>query len=87
MTTDDIIKLANEVGFVAYGEDCGEYRIPTPAFHCRLERFAALVRAAALEEAAVCAWSQGMDLHLRVHDAREVGSKCAAAIRQLKDKP
>ncbi len=42
---DDIIRMAREVGFVAYGEDAGEYRIPTPAFHCRLERFAALVRA------------------------------------------
>jgi hypothetical protein len=42
---EDIIKWAQEVGFVAYGEDAGEYRIPTPAFHCRLERFAALARA------------------------------------------
>ncbi len=42
---EDIIRMAREVGFVAYGEDAGEYRIPTPAFHCRLERFAALVRA------------------------------------------
>jgi hypothetical protein len=40
---EDIIRMAQEVGFVAYGEDAGEYRIPTPAFHCRLERFAALV--------------------------------------------
>ena len=39
----DIIAMAQEVGFVTYGEDAGEYRIPTPAFHCRLERFAALV--------------------------------------------
>jgi hypothetical protein len=43
MTRDDIIKWAQEVGFVAYGEDAGEYRIPTPAFHCRLERFANIV--------------------------------------------
>jgi hypothetical protein len=35
--------MAREVGFVAYGEDAGEYRIPTPAFHGRLERFASLV--------------------------------------------
>jgi hypothetical protein len=41
--TNDIIAMAREVGFVAYGEDAGEYRIPTPAFHTRLERFAALV--------------------------------------------
>ena len=43
MTRDDILRMAREVGFVAYGEDCGEYRIPTPAFHNRLERFATLV--------------------------------------------
>jgi hypothetical protein len=52
MTRDDIIRMAREVGFVAYGEDAGEYRIPTPAFHSRLERFAALVAAAERE---VCA--------------------------------
>jgi hypothetical protein len=45
MTQDEIIEMANEVGFVAYGEDCGEYRIPTLAFHSRLKRFAALVAA------------------------------------------
>ncbi len=45
MTKDDIIRMAREAGFVAYGEDAGEYRIPTPAFHSRLERFAALVAA------------------------------------------
>ena len=45
MTKDDIIRMAREVGFVSYGEDAGEYRIPAPAFHSRLEQFAALVRA------------------------------------------
>ena len=50
MTRDDIIRMAREVGFVAYGEDAGEYRIPTPAFHNRLERFAALVAAAEREK-------------------------------------
>ena len=49
MTRDEIIRMAREVGFVAYGEDAGEYRIPTPAFHCRLERFADLVSAAGRE--------------------------------------
>jgi hypothetical protein len=52
MTRDDIIRMAREVGFVAYGEDAGEYRIPTPAFHNRLERFAALVAAAEREACA-----------------------------------
>jgi hypothetical protein len=47
----DIEKLAREAGFVAYGEDCGEYRIPTPAFKHRMEWFAALVRNEVLEEA------------------------------------
>ncbi len=55
MTRKDIIRMAREVGFVAYGEDAGEYRIPTPAFHNRLERFAALVAAAEREACAkVC---------------------------------
>ena len=55
MNKDDIIRMAREVGFVAYGEDAGEYRIPTPAFHNRLERFAALVAAAEREACAkVC---------------------------------
>lgn len=53
MTREDILRIAQEVGFVAYGEDIGEYRIPVPAFQSRLERFAALVaeaeRAACLE--------------------------------------
>ena len=52
MTRDEIMNLANEVGFVAYGEDAGEYRIPTPAFHGRLERFAALVAEAEREACA-----------------------------------
>jgi hypothetical protein len=52
MTRDDIIRMAREVGFVAYGEDAGEYRIPTPAFHNRLERFAALVATAEREACA-----------------------------------
>ncbi len=55
MTQDEIIEMANEVGFVAYGEDCGEYRIPTLAFHSRLKRFAKLVAAKEREACAkVC---------------------------------
>lgn len=37
---DEVIRMAREAGFVAYGEDMGEYRIPVPAMHSRLERFA-----------------------------------------------
>ncbi len=33
------------------------------------------------ESCAVTAWSTGMDLHMKSFDAREIGSKCAAAIR------
>ena len=46
MNREDVVRMALEVGFAQYGEDAGEYRIPTPAFHGRLERFAALVAAA-----------------------------------------
>ena len=52
MNKEDIIRMAAQVGFVAYGEDAGEYRIPTPAFHSRLGRFAELVAAA---ERSACA--------------------------------
>lgn len=45
MTIDreTVIRLANEVGFVGYGEDVGNFSIPVPAFYSRLERFATLV--------------------------------------------
>jgi hypothetical protein len=76
MTRDEIVKMAREAGFVAYGEDAGEYRIPTPAFYGRLERFAALVAAAEREACAkVCdGW-----LHAD-------GDQCAAAIRARGEK-
>ena len=38
-----------DVGFCAYGEDAGEFRIPEMAFHSRLERFAARAYAAGLK--------------------------------------
>jgi hypothetical protein len=59
MTQEDIIRMAREVGFVAYGEDAGEYRIPTPAFHGRLKRFASLVAAAEREKLTNWMWSLG----------------------------
>jgi hypothetical protein len=58
--TNDIIAMAREVGFVAYGEDAGEYRIPTPAFHTRLERFAALVIANHPPQSSM-AWQEGYE--------------------------
>ena len=42
LTREQVVEMANECGFVAYGEDAGEYRIPSPAFHSRMQRFAAL---------------------------------------------
>lgn len=46
-----------------------------------LHRFAALVAAVEREACAIAAWSKGMDLHMKQHDAREVGAAAAAAIR------
>lgn len=76
MTPDEINRMALEVGFVAYGEDAGEYRIPTPAFHDRLERFAALVAAAEREECAKVCESEWSTVAERMY-----GQECATAIR------
>jgi hypothetical protein len=73
MTQDDILRMAREVGFVAYGEDAGEYRIPTPAFHNRLKRFATLVAAA---ERAACA--DICDQHASIEG---IAQRCAEQIR------
>lgn len=40
----------------------------------------------ATERAAVCAWTVGMDAHKGIlEDPREIGSKCARAIREGND--
>lgn len=86
----NIEKLAREAGFMAYGEDCGEYRIPTPAFKDRMKRFADLV----LEEAAKLCDMEADDYRQNQcgasdgrYDWKEDSAKdCAAAIRALKDK-
>jgi hypothetical protein len=78
MTRDEIIRMANEVGFVAYGEDAGEYRIPTPAFHGRLERFAALIAEAEREACAKVCEQPGKQYRL--------GWECAEAIRARGEK-
>ena len=80
MTHDEIVKMAKQVGFVAYGEDAGEYRIPTPAFHGRLERFAALVAEAEREACAKLAESLPMQQEIDVRD------QCADAIRARGEK-
>lgn len=85
MTQEDVIRLAQEVGFIAYGEDAGEYRIPSPAFHERLERFAELVAASEREACAVVAEKLGVHPALNVYnggpDWYKHGKKIAAEIR------
>lgn len=36
-----------------------------------------------VEACAVAAWNTGMSLHMKQHDAREVGARCAGEIREL----
>ena len=96
MTREDIIRMAMDVGFVAYGEDAGEYRIPTPAFHGRLERFAELVAAAEREACAkVCEEKESYAMTIPCPDGIQgccvmhtvpatrmrTANECAAAIR------
>ena len=38
-----IKELAEQAGFVSYGEDTGFYNIPAPAFLSRIDRFAELI--------------------------------------------
>lgn len=47
-------------------------------------KFARLLANEVREECAVAAWSTGMALYGKQFDAREVGSACANAIRELK---
>lgn len=49
MTQDEVMELAREVGFVYYGEDCGEYNIPAPAFRTRLTLLANSIEAKLME--------------------------------------
>ena len=52
----------------------------------QMQDYARLAVREALERAAVCAWSTGMDEYtgtLGLSDARETGSKCATAIRAM----
>jgi len=75
MTQDQVTQRAREVGL-------------TVGIHCPLPQLARLIelaRADERERCAVAAWSTGMSLHRRNHDAREIGSACAEAIRALGD--
>lgn len=58
----------------------------TDDIRAQLQSYAKLAVREALERAAVCAWSTGMDEYagtLGLSDARETGSKCATAIRAM----
>lgn len=84
MTREEIIGLAQEAGFLFH--DAGyapEIMHTEPHQYSQkcFERFAALVAATEREACAVAAWSVGMDLYLKQHDAREIGAACARAIR------
>lgn len=74
MTREEIIKLARDAGI--YGTETS-----VATTFDDLEDFAALVAAKEREACAVAAWSTGMGLHMKAHDAREIGSACAKAIR------
>ena len=89
MTRDDITSMAREAGLTE-----SNHHSKILVRHSNgswvdveqvLTRFAALVAAAEREACAVTAWSAGMDAHNAVRglpcDARDVGSKAAAAIR------
>ena len=79
MTRDDIIRMAQECRLI------GEYPLIDGLYTEAIYQFAALVAAHEREACAVAAWSKGMDVHNAALsmpcDAREVGSKCAEAIR------
>lgn len=91
MTTDEIIDLAQEAGvritfdwagrpYATFIRDDGELYLRRAD---ALIRFAALVRAAALEEAAqVC--DRGAEQLLHAYK-REGAARCAAAIRAMKE--
>lgn len=77
MDLETIAKLALDCGFVCYGEDMGEYRIPAPAFIGRLERFASAVAAAVKEEdARICE-----ERHANGNWKNDTRDDCSAAIR------
>lgn len=81
MTREDTIRMFHEAGEAAgWKPGVGNALVINYLAH-----FAALAAAAEREACAVTAWSAGMDAHNAVRglpcDARDVGSKAAAAIR------
>lgn len=76
MTNGQIIEMAKRAGF----------SMENSAAIQAAERFAQLVRNAALEEAAIKSLSCGIDWHMRRNstDVREVGSAIAHEIRSMK---
>lgn len=81
MTRDEIIRMAREADMDVDHAESNAWGAVITAEPADLERFAALVAAAEREACAVAAWSTGMGLHMKAHDAREIGSACAKAIR------
>lgn len=82
MTIDEIIKLAREAGLYLDGENTQQpFYVLSPS---ELERFASLVRNAALEEAAgVC---EELDKEASWKEGRPAsGRECAAAIQWMKE--
>jgi len=77
----NIIEMARQAGFIT------DFGCRETASDELLTRFAALVRAAALEEAAGVCDEQAHDWHLHAKGGPvSAYNACAAAIRQLKDK-
>lgn len=67
---------AKDEGYRVFSDARGSYGIPST--NCAWESWKA-----ATERAAVCAWTTGMDTHKGIlEDPREIGSKCARAIRE-----
>ncbi|WP_225783346.1 hypothetical protein [Xenophilus sp. Marseille-Q4582] len=63
-----------------------EYKLSTAATGWTVWQAAyAAGQRAEREACAVTAWNTGMDLHMKQSDAREIGSLCAAAIRNRKE--
>lgn len=87
MTKDDVIRMAQEAGFVEYELDDGT----TNSFDVRYKRFAHLVAAHKAEiitaEAYRCGYKDGMEAaavvceNLAMQQDRDVRDECAAAIR------
>ena len=78
MTDDDIKRITQEVGFVNYGEDMGEYHIPVPAFQSRLAWFARKVAKHERDACLAICLATFEDGYGRSDDAERIASEIAA---------